>query len=65
MITHKNRVYLTIEELSRHLPEKPTLSAIYSWTHKNKIPYVRYGRKIYFDREQIDQWNDSGRPSND
>ena len=55
---------LTIEELAEYLPEKPKKSTIYRWTHKGLIPYHNYGKKLLFDKNKIDKWNDSGRPAN-
>ncbi len=44
----------TIEELSEYLSIKE--STIYQWTHLRKIPYIKVGRFLRFDSEEIDDW---------
>jgi len=53
---------LTIEELREYLPDKPTKSTVYRWTCENKIPYKKFGKKLFFDQSEIDTWNAEDRP---
>ena len=46
--------YLTIEEVAALLRCQP--STIYQYVHRKKIPFRKRGRKLLFDREEIDQW---------
>jgi len=62
MITHNNREYLNISELSQYLPEKPSIPTIYKWTRHKKVPFKKFGVKLYFNKQEIDDWNESGRP---
>jgi excisionase family DNA binding protein len=46
--------YLTVRELSEYLGiPKHT---IYSWTSMKRIPYVKIGRLLRFDKNKIDSW---------
>lgn len=43
-----------IEELTQYLSiPKATL---YTWTHQKKIPFIKIGRSIRFDKAEIDEW---------
>ena len=55
--------YLTIQELSEYLPDRPKITTIYCWTSEKKIPFRKFGKKLMFEREKIDRWNEAGRPS--
>ncbi len=51
--------FLTVEELSEYLgTPMPTL---YTWTHQKKIPHLKLGRTLRFDRLEIDGWLESRR----
>jgi len=45
---------LTLQELSEYLHIKE--STIYQWTHLRKIPYIKLGRFLRFDEEQVTAW---------
>lgn len=62
MINFNGKQHLSIEELSEYLPEKPSQGTIYQWTYNQRIPYRKFGRRLYFEKEQIDLWNEKGRP---
>jgi excisionase family DNA binding protein len=64
MITHEGRKYYNIEELSEYLPEKPTIRTIYNWTSNNQIPFRKFGRSLYFDKEKIKEWEQNNRKMN-
>jgi len=63
MLIHNNKQFLTIEELCDYLPEKPEKPTVYNWTRYNKIPFRKFGVKLYFDKELIDKWDEEGRPA--
>lgn len=52
---------MTIKELIEYLPEQPSIFTVYLWTSKNKIPYKKIGRKLFFEKHLIDEWNDNDR----
>jgi len=62
MIQFNGKNYMTIEELSQYLPENPAEPTIYRWTKEKQIPFVKFGRRLYFEKESINRWNESGRP---
>lgn len=47
-------MYLTIKDLARELPVKP--STLYAWVAQRKIPCVKLRRMIRFRREDIEGW---------
>jgi excisionase family DNA binding protein len=50
---------LTVDELSQYMcTPVPTL---YTWTHQKKIPHLKLGRALRFDRIEIDSWLQSRR----
>jgi len=46
--------YLTIEELSRILQVKKHY--IYALTSQRKIPFLKLGRFLRFERDKIEEW---------
>lgn len=48
------RKLINIQELSGYLGVP--LPTLYTWTHLKKIPYVKIGRVLRFDRVEIDDW---------
>jgi len=50
----EDKILITIDELSAYLRiPKPTL---YTWTHMKKIPFIKIGRSVRFDKAEIDAW---------
>jgi excisionase family DNA binding protein len=45
---------IDIQTLSTLLSIKP--KTIYDWVHKNQIPYVKIGRLVRFDENEIKRW---------
>lgn len=43
-----------IKQLSEILNVKP--KTIYDWTHKGQIPYIKIGRLLRFDLNDIERW---------
>ena len=46
--------FLGIKELSEYLGLP--VSTLYQWTHQRKIPYLKMGRLVKFDLEEIEIW---------
>ena len=45
---------IDIGHISEHLGVK--VNTVYSWVNQRKIPYVKVGRLIKFDLQDINQW---------
>ena len=58
-----SKQYLSIKQLRDYLPDNPTYATIYAWTHYGKIPFCKFGKKLFFDKDLIDEWNATGRPA--
>ena len=62
MANVKDEDYLmTIEDLRDYLPENPARQTVYMWVNENKIPFEKYGRRLYFRKTDIDRWISVGR----
>jgi len=46
--------YLRSEHLSEYL--QISLSTVRSWIYQRKIPYFKFGRKVFFKRSDIERW---------
>jgi len=57
-----NKNLINPEQLSDYLPDKPTIGTIYQWVHHKKIPFVKKGKKLFFDKTEIDNWDENNRP---
>lgn len=53
------KAYLNIEELADCL--NISKSQIYCMTSQRRIPFIKAGRRVLFDPEQIEKWMDSHR----
>ncbi len=31
-------------------------ATIYAWTSQRKVPFIKKGKRLYFDREKIEEW---------
>lgn len=38
-----------------------SVPTIYGLCHRNKIPYYKVGKRLFFKKEEIDDWINSGR----
>lgn len=47
--------YLSVAQLAEYAPAL-TQKAIYHLVADGKIPHIRLGRKIQFDKEKVDRW---------
>jgi len=50
---------LSLDELSAYISVPK--STIYTWTHQKKIPHVKIGRSLKFERREIDYWVENRR----
>jgi len=56
---------MTIEELVEYLPDIKSIKTVYGWVYRDAIPWHKMGKRLLFNKEQIDKWNLAGRPQND
>ena len=49
-------IWLNLAELIEYLPTHPAEQTIYSWTSSKKIPFHKKGRRILFNKKEIDEW---------
>jgi excisionase family DNA binding protein len=52
---------MTLEELMEYLPEKPKRPTVYGWVNDRKIPFLKFGKRLYFRKSDIDNWTSNGR----
>jgi len=52
---------MTSEELRIYLPDNPARQTVYDWIFKRKIPYEKFGKRLYFRKSVIDTWLANGR----
>jgi excisionase family DNA binding protein len=57
-------MYKDIKWLMAYLPDKPSIHTVYKWTERKKIPFTKLGKKLFFIKKNIDEWNAKGRPAN-
>ena len=50
---------IDVQTLSSFLNVKP--KTIYDWIHKDYIPYIKLGRLVRFNAEEIRKWLESKR----
>jgi excisionase family DNA binding protein len=57
---------LTPEQLAEWLSVK--VSTVYQWTHTGYVPFVKVGRLVRFNQDDVERWlkkrSHKGRPSN-
>lgn len=53
--------WMTIDDLSTYLPDKPAVQTIYAWVNQKLIPCNKVGKRLYFLKSDIDQWLKEGR----
>lgn len=51
------RELMNVEELSNYL--NVNISWIYERTSKKKLPFIKVGKYVRFNKDQIDQWLES------
>ena len=52
---------MSMEDLREYLPEHPARQTVFGWVNNRKIPYEKYGRRLYFRKSEIDRWLLNGR----
>ncbi|MBU0683514.1 MAG: helix-turn-helix domain-containing protein [Candidatus Omnitrophica bacterium] len=52
-----DKVLLSIQELSEHL--KVSTNTIYSWVSQKRIPHIKVGRLVRFEKGKINEWLES------
>jgi len=52
--------WLNVPELIKYLPTHPAEQTIYSWTSSRRIPFHKKGRRILFNKKEIDEWLQQG-----
>ncbi len=50
---------ISVEDAARYL--RVEKSTIFSWVWRRKIPSVKMGRRLLFDREDLDQMIEAGK----
>lgn len=51
--------FLTVAEAAQHL--NLARQTVYGYTSQRIIPFIKKGKKLYFEREALDNWLASGR----
>ena len=59
MLEMRPKRFLDIPGLCTYLEIKKQTA--YSWVYQKKIPYLKIGRLVKFDKQEIDRWIDSKR----
>lgn len=54
-------ILMSLEDLRDYLPENPARQTVYMWVNYRKIPYEKYGKRLYFRKSDIDNWLTKGR----
>jgi hypothetical protein len=49
-------VLFDIDEFRASLPENPAKQTVYGWVNDRKVPYEKYGKKLYFRKSSINKW---------
>lgn len=52
---------LTNDQAAEYLGVKPSTLEVWRCTRRYAIPYVKVGRKVYYERPSLDAWLDSRR----
>ena len=53
-VNHDQNSLIDIAELSGRLDI--SVNTIYSWVNQRKIPYIKIGRLLKFDQQDINSW---------
>lgn len=51
--------YLTIEEVAKYI--NMAVSSVYGFVHNKRIPYIKRGKRLIFEKSKIDEWLQGGR----
>ncbi len=58
-LSNASNDWMTLEQLADFLQLKP--KAIYDMTHRRKIPFTKIGRRLRFNRHDIERWLNKNR----
>jgi excisionase family DNA binding protein len=50
--------YLTVADAASYLSRTP--AALYLLVHRGRIPYIKQGGRLFFDRLALDEWMEEG-----
>jgi excisionase family DNA binding protein len=53
--------WFDLNELCNYHPDKPSKFTVYSWVHAGTIPVHKSGKKLRFQKSEIDSWLKQGR----
>lgn len=56
--------FFTVQELVDFLPDIKSKQTVYNWVCEDKIPWLKRGKPLYFNKEAIYKWEKAGRPKN-
>lgn len=59
--TEPQNVWFDLQDLQNYLPEHPAAATIYGWVSQRTIPYNKNGKRLRFNKVEIDKWLNSGR----
>ncbi len=59
MLEMRPKRFLNVRDLCNYLEIE--INTVYSWVYQKKIPYLKIGRLVKFDKQEIDRWIDSKR----
>ncbi|MGM9746217.1 MAG: helix-turn-helix domain-containing protein [Paludibacteraceae bacterium] len=59
--TETQNVWFDLQDLQDYLPEHPAAATIYGWVSQRTIPYNKNGKRLRFNKVEIDKWLNSGR----
>lgn len=49
--------FLDVEGAAQFLLVKP--ATIYAWVYQRRIPFRKHGRRVVFDRQDLERWSQS------
>lgn len=49
-----DRRFMTVDEAAAYLGL--SVHTLYSWTSQRKVPFVKLGNRVRFDRQKLDAW---------
>ncbi len=52
------RRYLSVKEVSQYLGF--SVNTLYGWTSQRRIPFLKIGGRVRFDKAELDRWMQEG-----
>jgi excisionase family DNA binding protein len=53
-----NENIMSLDELRAYLPDRPSRRTVYNWTSAGAIPHFKLGKKLFFEKSQVDIFNE-------